>query len=60
MSDGIVIRDGEIEDLTEAVVKQAESISELARIVNLLSREAARQREQIAALTAEGEVSTSE
>lgn len=50
MSDGIVIRDGDIANLTEAVQAQGQAISRLGELVLGLSKELARQRDHISNL----------
>lgn len=55
MSDGIVIRDGDIESLAAAVSTQSESITKLSEIVRALTREVARQDQVLRDLTGQGE-----
>lgn len=55
MSDGIVIRDGDVEALAAAVSTQSESITKLSEIVRALTREVARQDQVLRDLTGQGE-----
>lgn len=54
MSDGIVIRDGDVEALAAAVSTQSESITKLSEIVRALTREVARQDQVLRDLTGQG------
>lgn len=51
MSDGIVIRDGDVEALAAAVRTQSESITKLSEVVRAMAREVARQGQVLRDLT---------
>lgn len=51
MSDGIVIRDGDIEALAAAVRTQSESITKMSEVVRAMAREVARQGQVLRDLT---------